>query len=131
MKALFAVVLFVVVAAGMHGDAHVAAPAAGNAAVARHMAAASYGWDGGQWTCLDDLWTHENAAWNPQQWNLTGSGAYGIAQALPASKMASAGPDYMTNPATQIKWGLGYIRGRYGNPCSAWSAWSARNPHWY
>ena len=49
------------------------------------------------------------------------SGAYGIPQALPGSKMASEGSDWQTNPATQIKWGLGYIEGRYGSPCKAWS----------
>ena len=49
------------------------------------------------------------------------SGAYGIPQALPGSKMASAGADWQTNPATQIKWGLGYIKAIYGNPCSAWA----------
>jgi hypothetical protein len=49
------------------------------------------------------------------------SGAYGIPQALPGSKMATAGADWQTNPATQIKWGLGYIQSRYGTPCSAWA----------
>ena len=57
------------------------------------------------------------------------SGAYGIPQALPGSKMASAGPDWQTNPTTQIKWGLGYIKGRYGSPCQAWAAWQAQG--WY
>lgn len=70
-----------------------------------------------QWGCLKDLWTQESSwlydAENP-------SGAYGIPQALPASKMASAGSDYLTNPATQIKWGLGYITQVYGTPCGAW-----------
>jgi resuscitation-promoting factor RpfB len=54
-------------------------------------------------------------------WNTAGSGAYGIPQSLPASKMASAGADYMTDPATEIRWGLGYIRATYGDPCTAWS----------
>lgn len=49
------------------------------------------------------------------------SGAYGLVQALPGSKMASAGADWRTNPATQIQWGLGYMNDRYGSPCSAWS----------
>jgi hypothetical protein len=59
------------------------------------------------------------------------SGAYGIPQSLPASKMASAGGDWKTNPATQIKWGLSYIASRYGNPLNAYSKWLARSPHWY
>jgi hypothetical protein len=68
--------------------------------------------------CLVDLWNRESGwvydAENP-------SGAYGIPQALPGSKMASAGPDWQTDPATQIAWGLGYIKGIYGNPCDAWA----------
>jgi uncharacterized membrane protein len=69
--------------------------------------------------CLLDLWNRESGwvydAENPA------SGAYGIPQALPGSKMASAGADWQTNPATQIKWGLGYIKEIYGNPCNAWA----------
>ncbi|MEZ5098039.1 MAG: hypothetical protein R2731_19335 [Nocardioides sp.] len=57
------------------------------------------------------------------------SSAYGIPQALPGSKMASAGPDWATNPVTQIRWGLGYIRDRYGSPCGAWSF--KRSHNWY
>ena len=92
-----------------------------NEQLANRMAAAGYGWAGGEATCLDELWTRENAAWDPAQWNLGGSGAYGIPQALPASKMASAGPDWQTSPATQIRWGLGYIQATYGTPCGAWT----------
>lgn len=77
-----------------------------------------YGWSGSQFTCLDKLWTKESG-WNPRADNPSSS-AYGIPQALPGSKMASAGPNWQTNPVTQIKWGLGYIQGRYGNPCGAW-----------
>lgn len=84
-----------------------------------------------QWPCLNRLWTGENRAWNHRQPNLAGSGAYGIPQALPASKMATAGADWRTNPATQIRWGLGYIAGRYGTPCGALGAWLSRSPHWY
>jgi hypothetical protein len=80
---------------------------------------AQYGWDSGQFSCLDPLWTHESG-WNVYAEN-PGSGAYGIPQALPGDKMASAGPDWRTNPATQIRWGLTYIQGRYGSPCAAWS----------
>ena len=71
-----------------------------------------------QWTCLDDLWQQESG-WNYQAENA--SGAFGIPQALPGSKMASAGADWQTNPATQIKWGLGYIQSIYGTPCGAWA----------
>lgn len=79
---------------------------------------AEYGWDSGQFGCLDSLWTRESG-WNPSADNPTSS-AYGIPQALPGSKMSSAGADWATNPVTQIKWGLGYIRDRYGSPCAAW-----------
>jgi hypothetical protein len=75
-------------------------------------------------SCLNNIWTRESGwvynAENP-------SGAYGIPQALPGDKMASAGPDWMTDPATQIRWGLGYIKADYGNPCSAWSFWQAHD----
>jgi hypothetical protein len=76
--------------------------------------------------CLLDLWNHESG-WRYDAENA--SGAYGIPQALPGSKMASAGPDWQTNPATQIKWGLGYIKQLYGNPCSAW-AFEERNGYY-
>jgi hypothetical protein len=78
----------------------------------------SYGWSSGQFSCLDSLWSRESG------WNVTASnpdGAYGIPQAMPGSKMASAGADWQTSAATQIRWGLGYIRGLYGSPCGAWS----------
>jgi resuscitation-promoting factor RpfB len=98
-----------------------------NVALGRQLASA-YGWgSGAEWTCLDELWTRESG-WR-MVWNYQGSGAYGIPQALPASKMAAAGADYMTNPATQIRWGLGYIQGRYGDPCTAWAHETAAN--WY
>jgi hypothetical protein len=70
-----------------------------------------------QWGCLLDLWNQESG-WIYDAENA--SGAYGIPQALPASKMASAGSDYLTDPTTQIKWGLGYISDVYGTPCEAW-----------
>jgi hypothetical protein len=73
----------------------------------------------GQFPCLDRLWKRESG-WNYRAENRS-SGAYGIPQALPGKKMASAGSDWKTNPATQIKWGLGYIKGRYDTPCGAWS----------
>ncbi len=80
-----------------------------------------------QFPCLDKLWTKESG-WNHKAYN-AGSGAYGIPQALPGSKMASVAEDWKTNPATQIKWGLGYIAGRYDNPCGAWL--HSRNTGWY
>jgi hypothetical protein len=87
---------------------------------------ASYGWSSSQFSCLDQLWERESG-WNPTAANA--SGAYGIPQALPGSKMASAGSDWETNPATQIKWGLGYIKSLYGSPCGAWSHSEATG--WY
>jgi resuscitation-promoting factor RpfB len=79
-----------------------------------------YGWGNNQqFSCLNSLWMRESG-WNPHAMNPY-SGAYGIPQSLPGSKMASAGADWRTNPATQIRWGLNYIRGSYGSPCGAWS----------
>lgn len=89
--------------------------------------AADRGWTGEQWTCLEQLWDHESG-WSPTAGNPTSS-AYGIPQALPGSKMASAGADWRTNAATQITWGLGYIADRYTTPCGALTAWSAKG--WY
>jgi Transglycosylase SLT domain len=79
----------------------------------------SFGWSSSQFGCLQSLWNRESG-WNPSATNPT-SGAYGIPQALPGDKMASAGADWQTNPATQIRWGLGYIQQVYGSPCAAWS----------
>ncbi|MET4225117.1 ubiquitin-like domain-containing protein [Oerskovia enterophila] len=89
--------------------------------------AAQRGWGDDQFACLDLLWMKESK-WNATAENRS-SGAYGIPQALPGSKMASAGADWRTNPATQITWGLGYIEGRYGTPCGAWSHSQAKG--WY
>jgi hypothetical protein len=72
-----------------------------------------------EFPCLNKLWNRESG-WNYRAGN-RGSGAYGIPQALPGTKMASAGADWKTSPATQIKWGLGYIKDRYHTPCAAWS----------
>jgi hypothetical protein len=78
----------------------------------------SFGFDSSQMSCLVPLWMGESGwRWNAEN---AYSGAYGIPQALPGSKMASAGADWQTNPVTQIKWGLGYIRDSYGSPCGAW-----------
>ncbi|HEX3749559.1 MAG TPA: lytic transglycosylase domain-containing protein [Streptosporangiaceae bacterium] len=79
----------------------------------------SFGWSSSQFSCLEPLWEHESG-WNPSAANPS-TGAYGIPQASPGSKMASAGPDWKTNASTQIKWGLGYIKDTYGSPCAAWS----------
>ncbi|MGA4851014.1 lytic transglycosylase domain-containing protein [Streptomyces sp. G5(2025)] len=82
---------------------------------------------GDQFQCFSNIVNHEST-WNYKATNAS-SGAYGLVQALPASKMASAGADWQTNPATQIKWGLNYMNDRYGSPCGAWSFWQANS--WY
>jgi uncharacterized protein YabE (DUF348 family) len=89
--------------------------------------AAARGWGDDQFACLLQLWNKESG-WRVDAENRS-SGAYGIPQSLPGSKMASVGADWRTNPATQITWGLNYIDGRYGNPCGAWSASQAKG--WY
>lgn len=94
--------------------------------IARSMMASSYGWGDDQFACLVSLWNRESG-WRVNAAN--SSGAYGIPQALPGSKMASAGADWQTNPATQIAWGLGYISGRYGTPCGAWG--HSQSSGWY
>jgi hypothetical protein len=86
----------------------------------------SFGWSSGQFSCLYPLWEHESG------WSVTAAnpdGAYGIPQALPGAKMASAGPDWQTSAATQIRWGLGYIKAMYGSPCGAWGHEQATG--WY
>jgi len=95
-------------------------------AMGKEMAAAR-GWGDDQFACLLSLWNKESGwRWNAEN---RSSGAYGIPQSLPGSKMASAGADWRTNPATQISWGLGYIAGRYGTPCGAWAHSQAKG--WY
>ena len=116
--------------------------AAAKKAAARRLAAAQanpqaaaqrimgeYGVGADQWGCLKQLWIGESA-WNYRAANPS-SGAYGIPQALPGSKMASAGADWQTNPETQIRWGLGYIKASYGTPCGALNFWNSHYPHWY
>ena len=86
----------------------------------------SFGWSSSQFACLDPLWAHESG------WSVTAenpSGAYGIPQALPGAKMASAGSHWQTDAATQIKWGLEYIKRTYGSPCAAWAHEQATG--WY
>jgi hypothetical protein len=112
------------------GDANppTAKEEAANAALGRQMAAASpYSWSGAQWTALNNIVMAESG-WNQTAEN-TGSGAYGIPQALPGSKMASAGKDWETDPKTQIAWMLEYIRSRYGTPVAAWQFHLAHG--WY
>jgi resuscitation-promoting factor RpfB len=103
-----------------------AAAAADAKEIARGLVAAR-GWGADQFQCLDRLWTKESK-WDPSATNPS-SGAYGIPQSLPGSKMASAGADWRTNPATQVTWGLNYIAGSYGTPCAAWGHSQAKN--WY
>lgn len=86
-----------------------------------------FGWSSDQFSCLDSLWLSESN-WNPYASN-SSSGAYGIPQSLPGEKMASIAPDWRTNPATQIRWGLTYIQSSYGSPCSAWYFKEGHN--WY
>jgi hypothetical protein len=98
---------------------------AGNRALGKQMAA-QRGWTGQQWYCLERLWTRESN-WRTNADN-PNSSAYGIPQAM-GGAMASAGADWRTNPATQIRWGLGYIGNRYGTPCGAWGHFLSH--HWY
>lgn len=98
----------------------------GAQAIARDVMAATYGWGEDQFGCLVSLWNKESG-WRVNAANP--SGAYGIPQALPGSKMSAFGADWQTNPETQIKWGLSYISGRYGTPCSAWS--TSESQGWY
>jgi phage-related protein len=84
-----------------------------------HSLMLQYGWPAAQWPALDRLWTRESG-WNERAQNPS-SGAYGIPQALPGSKMSSVGVDWRVNPNTQIMWGLQYIKQRYGSPSGAWS----------
>ncbi|WP_211367452.1 transglycosylase SLT domain-containing protein [Streptomyces sedi] len=80
-----------------------------------------------QFQCFSNIVDHESG-WDHTATNPS-SGAYGLMQALPGSKMASAGSDWQTNPATQIQWGVNYMESRYGSPCGAWEFWQANN--WY
>ncbi|WP_241979262.1 MULTISPECIES: lytic transglycosylase domain-containing protein [Cryobacterium] len=96
-----------------------AIPDPGSAQAIAADAVAARGWGDDQFNCLVSLW-HKESGWRVNAENRS-SGAYGIPQSLPGSKMASAGDDWQTNPATQIQWGLGYISGRYGTPCGAWA----------
>ncbi len=101
-------------------------PSPGTAQSIAYNLLPAFGFAKSQFGCLKVMWNNESG------WRVTAanaSGAYGIPQALPGSKMASAGPNWQTNATTQIKWGLGYIKGRYGTPCGAWAFW--QNNGWY
>ncbi|MEE1939271.1 transglycosylase SLT domain-containing protein [Streptomyces sp. TRM 70361] len=102
-------------------------PAQSSYTVAEVKAMAQQIVGGGQFQCFSSIVERESS-WNYRAENPS-SGAYGLVQALPASKMSSAGADWRTNPATQIKWGLNYMNDRYGSPCGAWEFWQAN--HWY
>ncbi|WP_353810153.1 lytic transglycosylase domain-containing protein [Agromyces sp. SYSU T00194] len=102
-------------------------PDPGSAQAYAAGAVAARGWSTGEFDCLVALWNKESG-WRVNAMNPY-SGAYGIPQALPGSKMATAGADWETNAATQIEWGLGYIAGRYGTPCGAWS--HSQSVGWY
>ncbi len=107
--------------------AAVGAPDPGTAQAIAYERLQAMGMGDDQFACLVALWNRESH-WNVYAGNPV-SGAYGIPQALPGSKMASAGADWETNPATQIAWGLGYITGRYGTPCAAWD--HSQSSNWY
>jgi hypothetical protein len=100
-------------------------PNPGTAQAIAYSLMPSFGFDPKtQFGCLNDIWTRESG-WRYNAENA--SGAYGIPQALPGDKMASAGPDWQTDPRTQIEWGLGYIKSTYGTPCNAWAFWQAHD----
>jgi hypothetical protein len=86
----------------------------------------TFGFSTSEMSALVPMWNRESG-WSIYAANP--SGAYGIPQALPGSKMAAYGSDWQTNPATQIKWGLSYIKSRYGSPSAAWSFWQSNG--WY
>ncbi|SDC17385.1 transglycosylase SLT domain-containing protein [Streptomyces prasinopilosus] len=116
-------------AAAACGSLIAAAPAqaAPTATASAQATAQSMIGDSAQYQCFSNIVQRESG-WNHTATNAS-SGAYGLVQALPASKMASAGSDWKTNPATQISWGVGYMNERYGSPCAAWDFWQANN--WY
>lgn len=95
--------------------------------IAKNLTTNTYQWSDAQFACLDQLWTKESH-WNYKARNKI-SGAHGIAQALPATKMEAVGTDWRTNPVTQITWGLKYISERYETPCKAWSKF--KRSRWY
>jgi len=120
-------------AAKAHADALAASRAAARATITKDfspgsvqaMALSIVGQ--AQFQCFSNIVTRESG-WNYTATNPS-SGAYGLVQALPGSKMASAGADWRTNPETQIKWGLNYMNVRYGSPCDAWAYWQVHHSY--
>lgn len=112
---------------GSYTPPSAATPNPGSAQAIAQQMLLDRGMGADQFSCLVSLWNRESG-WRVNAYNAS-SGAQGIPQALPGSKMASAGADWETNPATQISWGLGYITGRYGTPCGAWQHSEENN--WY
>ncbi|MFJ2191103.1 transglycosylase SLT domain-containing protein [Kitasatospora sp. NPDC087861] len=102
-------------------------PATANAATASPKALAAQIVPANQLASFSQIIAHESS-WNVTATNPS-SGAYGLAQALPGSKMATHGSDWRTNPVTQIKWALDYMNSRYGSPNAAWNFWQTH--HWY
>jgi len=100
---------------------------AGTARAMGHDMLLARGWDESEWACLDALWSRESG-WRVNAEN-SSSGAYGIPQAYPGTKMATVGADWQTNPATQITWGLNYVAGRYITPCGAWAHFQSHNSY--
>lgn len=121
-KALAGSVLALGVAGSMLATVPAQAAPMDAKAIARQMIK-----DPAQFAAFNQIVSRESG-WNHTATNAS-SGAYGLVQALPASKMASAGADWKTNPATQIKWGLDYMNSRYGSPVGAWNFWQSH--HWY
>ncbi|WP_329133809.1 transglycosylase SLT domain-containing protein [Streptomyces sp. NBC_00670] len=117
----------VALAAATAGMAMTAAPAHASTSSSAQAIAHQMIPDAAQYAAFSNIVSHESG-WNVSATNAS-SGAYGLVQALPGSKMASAGPDWKTNPATQIKWGLDYMNSRYGSPVGAWNFWQTH--HWY
>ncbi|MEZ0092334.1 transglycosylase SLT domain-containing protein [Streptacidiphilus sp. EB129] len=116
-----------VAAAGIVTLGAAVAPAMASAATGSAQDLAAQIVPADQLASFDQIISHESG-WNTGATNAS-SGAYGLGQALPGNKMASAGADWQTNPATQIKWALGYMDSTYGSPNQAWSFWQAHN--WY
>jgi len=102
-------------------------PVLGTFSTAQIKALAAQMVPSGQFQCFSNIVEHESG-WNMNAMNAS-SGAYGLFQALPASKYSSAGSDWQTNPATQIRWGLNYMNSRYGSPCGAWSFWQTHHSY--
>jgi len=109
------------------GDPNASFPVQAQYTIAQVQAMAKQIVGAGQYACFSNIVSRESG-WNYTATNAS-SGAYGLVQALPGSKMASAGADWRTNPATQIKWGLNYMNVRYNSPCGAWDFWQAN--HYY